>query len=133
MNDVSPRIVEQRVRNRVIETLELAGSFEEQDDYARTVPIAYVPYEVINQWEDWVHTDPHIDASISTVYSPQEVDAMRRFHVVWQMASDALPDDYPSLNRVHAMPEWSALRDEARAASAIFHVRGPMPEDREVE
>ena len=57
----SPRVVEQRVRNRVIEYLELAASFQEQQEYERNAPIAHIPYEVINQWEDWVHQDPRED------------------------------------------------------------------------
>jgi hypothetical protein len=129
----SKRIVEQRIRNNVIGYLELAGSFERQIEYSWRVPIAYVPYEVINQWEDSVDLDSTVDADIPTVYSLQEVAAMRSFHRVWQEASEALPGDYLPLAEVHALPEWSALRDEARAASAVFEVRGMMPEDREVE
>lgn len=50
----SPRLVAQRIRNRIIEYLELASSFEAQQH----APIAHVPNEVINQWEDWVPTPP---------------------------------------------------------------------------
>jgi hypothetical protein len=61
--DASERLIEQRVRNRIIEYLELAASFEEQRRYEQDVPIAYVPYEVINQWGDqvWIHPsqNPH--------------------------------------------------------------------------
>jgi hypothetical protein len=46
------RVAEQRVRNRIIEYLELAASLAAQADYDSAVPIAHVPYEVINQWED---------------------------------------------------------------------------------
>ena len=46
----SARLVEQRIRNRIIESLELAASFEVQQQYERDVPIAYVPGEVLNQW-----------------------------------------------------------------------------------
>lgn len=48
----SRRVIEQRVRNRIIEYVELASSFEAQQEYERDVPIAHIPYEVINQWED---------------------------------------------------------------------------------
>jgi hypothetical protein len=133
MDEVSRRIVEQRVRNRVMETLELAGSFEAQQAYAETVPIANVPAEVINQWSDQVHIDPSMDPDISAVYSSQEVDAMRRFHRVWLQACDAYPDGFPSVAEIQAIPEWSTLRDQARAAKAIFDQRGPMPEDREAD
>jgi len=55
----SERVVEQRVRNRVIEYLELTSSLAAQADYEKSVPIAYVPYEVINQWEDQLPRGPH--------------------------------------------------------------------------
>lgn len=121
------------MRNRVIEYLQLAGSFEQQDRYAQAVPNVNVPYEVINQWEDWGHTNVNADPNLSPVYSSQELDAMKRFHVVWDRAADALPDDYPSMSDAQAIPEWSTLRDEARAATAVFNVRGRMSEEREVE
>lgn len=133
MDAANKRVIEQRVRNRVIEYLELVGSYEKQVEYSWKVPIAYVPDEVINQWEDWVQHDPTADVDISQVYSPPEVAAMRTFHHVWLEASDALPGDYPPLAEVHAMPEWVALRDEARAASAVFESRGKLSEDREVD
>lgn len=130
MPNVSKRIVEQRVRNRVMEYLELAGSFDDQERYDEH-PIVNVSNEVISQWEDWVRTDPNGQPDFLAVYSPQEVAAMRQFHLVWQKAADALPNDYPELSEAQALPEWSALRDEAQAALAVFEVRGSMPEYRE--
>lgn len=61
--EASDRLIEQRVRNRIAEYLELAASFEDQRRDEQDVPIAYVPYEVINQWGDqvWKHPseNPH--------------------------------------------------------------------------
>jgi hypothetical protein len=53
----SRRVVEQRVRNRIIAYLEVASSLEAQQEYERDVPMAHVPYEVINQWDDRVRLD----------------------------------------------------------------------------
>jgi hypothetical protein len=133
MAGVSGRIMEQRARNRVIELLDLAGSFEQQIDYSWKVPIADVPHEVIEQWEDWVPFDPTGASDFPAVYSPQEVEALKRLYPVWLRASEALSDDLRPLADVHALPEWAALRDGARAAGAVFESRGLMPEDREVE
>jgi hypothetical protein len=57
-DDASDRLFEQRIRNRIIEYLELAASFEAQREYEQGVPIAHIPYEVISQWEDLVQTHP---------------------------------------------------------------------------
>jgi hypothetical protein len=68
-DEPSRRVVEQRVRNRIIEYLEPASSFEAQQQYERDVAIAHVPYELINQWEDWVHKDPREDRDLSDVHA----------------------------------------------------------------
>jgi len=125
-------VVEQRIRNRVIEYLDLARSYEAQQDYEHRVPIANVPYEVINMWEDNFPRDPREDANVLAVFSPDEVVAIRQFHEVWRAAADAVPQNFPSLTEVQALPEWDHLKRAADSASEVFGRRGPMPEDREV-
>ena len=122
----SPRVVSQRIRNRIIENLELAGSFEAQLEYERNVPFVNVPYEVINQWEDWVHRDPRLGVQLS-----DEVDAMATYRRVWSVVADAVPDDYPSLADVQALPAWDQLRVAANVALGVFEIRGRMAEDAE--
>jgi hypothetical protein len=128
----SRRVIEQRVRNRIIEYLELASSFEAQQEYERDVPIEPVPYEVINQWEDWVHTDPREDRDLSDIYDEAEVQAMCQFQVAWDDAASAVPNNYPSLSEVQALPESDRLRESAGFALSVFTRRGKMSEDHEV-
>ncbi|GAB3080111.1 hypothetical protein [Pedococcus soli] len=129
----SRRVVEQRVRNRVIEYLELASSFEKQREYERNAPIAHIPYEVINQWEDWVYKDPREDGNLSDVYDKPESEAMGHFHAAWEAAASAVPNNYPPLFEVQSLPEWGRLCDAAASALSVFMRRGKMPEDHEVE
>jgi hypothetical protein len=124
----TPRLVEQRVRNRVIEYLELASSFEEQVKYEARASIAYVPAEVINQWDDWVW-DVHKPLS---VYSEAEAAAMVAYKAVLDQANRATGNGSPSVREVQALPEWQAMRDAAQQALATFMRRGSLPEDREV-
>jgi hypothetical protein len=44
----------------------------------------------------------------------------------------AVPDDYPSLQAVQAMPAWEQLRREANDALAVFARRGKRDEDKPV-
>ena len=125
-------MVEQRIRNRVIEYFDLAASFGEQRQYERAVPFVNVPYEVINMWEDNFPKDPSKDSNLLVVYSPDEVKAIRNFHVVWDVAADAVPTNYPTLAEVQALPAWEQLRHAAAFAREVFARRGTMPEDREV-
>jgi len=137
VNEPAPslRVVEQRVRNRIIEYFELVGSSDEQRAYERKAP-AYVniPYEVINQWEDWVSKDPRSGSyePLST-FSAEEVQALRDYQAVWEDAVAAVPSTYPSLAEVEALPEWSDLTRSAARASVVFARRGPLPEDHEVD
>jgi hypothetical protein len=128
----SRRVVEQRVRNRIIEYLELASSFEAQQEYERDVPIEHVPYEVINQWQDWVHKDPREGRDLSDVYAGAEVEAMCQFHAAWEFAASVVPNNYPLLSEVQTLPEWDRLRAAAASALSVFMRRGKMSEDHEV-
>jgi hypothetical protein len=129
----SRRLVEQRIRNRIIDQLELAGSFEEQRQLGRTVPFVHVPYEVINGWADWVPADGWPLVGSPGVFSREEIEALRAFNTVWDEVAGEMPDDYPSLDEVQVMAAWSRLRDAATAALASFRPRGRLPEDREVQ
>jgi hypothetical protein len=131
-DELSPRILEQRVRNRVIEALELAASFEAQAAYERAVPFVNTPYEVINGFADWVSTDPRLDPSTLAVYTAEEVKSLLAFSDAWDTAARALPDDYPSVSVAQSLPEWSRLRATALMALAVFGDRGKMPEDHDV-
>lgn len=126
----SSRVVEQRIRNRVIEHLDVVASYSEQDEYARVAPV-YIPYELINQWEDWVLADPRTDSSVLKVYSEAEREALGAVQHAWKAAADALPNDYPSLESAQAMPEWAAWRDAAASALKVFSARGRMSEEEE--
>ncbi|WP_163543488.1 hypothetical protein [Occultella kanbiaonis] len=105
------RVVEQRIRNRLIEYFELASSFTAQLRYEAAAPIVHVPYEIINQWEDWtLGLDLWLDEA--QVYTAEEKEALRRFQVVWDRAAEE-------------------LRQEAELALAVFARRGRLPEDQE--
>lgn len=125
----SDQIIEQRVRNRLIEYFELASSCAAQREYEEAAPpYVHVPYEVINQWEDWV---PHLDLVLksSKVYTPEEKKALSSFQAVWETTADAVPDDYPSLDAVQVMTAWEAMRQEAESTLITFLQRWRLPED----
>lgn len=112
--------------------LALAASYGAQQEYERTVPIAHIPYEVINQWGDQFPRGLEWELERSSVYTLREAEALRRFEGVWKATSKAVPDDYPSLRAVQALPAWQELQTAAASALDILEQRGRMPEDREV-
>jgi hypothetical protein len=126
------QVIEQRIRNRIIEYLELASSFDAQIAYERAAPIVNVPYEVINQWEDQLPNGPSGIGDYPKVYTADEVEALNRFHGVWKVTWRAVPDDHPSFQAVQAMPEWEQFRREAEHALAVLARRGKLDEDQPV-
>lgn len=110
----------------MIDYLELVSSFESQREYERTAPgFENVPYEVIMQWEDWMHKGE----PLRDVYSPDEAEVLSEFWVAWEAASDAIPDDGPSLAFAQTLPEWGVMSDAATTALKVFAKRGRLPED----
>src|SRR3954471_21497519 len=89
------QVVMQRIRNRIIEYLTLASSFDAQRAYQSRAHI-HVPNEVVNQWEDWVR-DPRDKGFAEPVFSRAEQDALAQFHKVWDRVAANTPDPLPNL------------------------------------
>jgi hypothetical protein len=136
MNDASspsPRLVEQRIRNRIIEYFELASSFEAQMEYQSDVSIAWVPDEVIEMWNDLNPVDQsRWRGRLTDPYSVAEIDAMLAFHQTWEWVIANTPRQLPPLPALQQTPQWQRLRDAAETALRPFSERGRMPEDREI-
>lgn len=128
---VSDQMVAQRIRNRIIDYLELAASFAEQRHHLNTAPsFVHIPNEVINQWEDWVMTAwRHLYTA--PTYSEEELQALWRFNDIWNGVADDTPNPLPSLEDLILTEPWQRLAIGAAEALQVFHVRGRFSEDRE--
>lgn len=124
----SQQLIRQRIRNRVIEQLELLASYDLQ---WRLESVEYAPYEAINGWEDRVGT-PRPDDFVEPVFSSDEVDAVGRVHEAWEQAATELPADYPPLETVQAQPYWQNLREVSAEALGVFARRGKLSENVEI-
>jgi hypothetical protein len=129
MEENSPlRVLKLRIRNGIMDYLELASSPSEQRDYERRVPIAHVPNEMINQWEDWV-SDEDFDWYSEPEFSPAELDAIKRFHQIWESVADETPDVMPSsIEALLGTPVWQCLINGAADALSVFAARGRISE-----
>jgi hypothetical protein len=125
-------ILSQRVRNRIIEYLQVASSFQDQLEYQIAVPYVSVPGEMIEQWADWIaHDDPLKDCD-DPVFSAEERQAILQFHKAWNKVCDRTPRQLPSLVVLFSDPMWEELRKAAAEALSVFIKRGKFPEDDEV-
>jgi hypothetical protein len=124
------QLVLQRIRNRIIEYLELVSSFDDQREYQSGAPV-HVPHEVINQWEDWVR-GPRDPAFVQPLFTEEEQDAIARYHQIWNETAASTPNPLPDLESLFLTTEWQRLRDAAFEALRVFRVRGKLSEDNEV-
>ena len=117
-----------RVRNNIIDYFEVASSAAEQREYERRVPIAQVPSEMINQWEDCV---PNADFDWYSMpeYSLDEQNMLRQFHSVWNYVVENTPYEMPyTVEDLIGTPVWQRLIDAAGDALHVFGRRGRIDE-----
>jgi len=93
--DVSRDVVMQRIHNRILEYFVLVASEQEQIDYQTAVPHVNVVVELIEMWEDWVPYEEPRDHFTAPAFTPEEVDAVSRFHCVWKEVVAARPGHAP--------------------------------------
>lgn len=123
-DSISLQALKLRIRNNIIDYLELASSPDEQRKYERRVPIAQVPSELLNQWEDCV-PDADFEWYSEPEYSLEEQGAMKRFHQVWESVADDTPKIMPhTIDALIGTPVWQRLIDGAKDALRVFGKRG---------
>lgn len=117
-----------RVRNRIMEYLELASSFEAQRQLQAAAPGMSAADEVLNQWEDWVTPDwkQHFT---EPVFSAEERNGIAQFACVWGEIADGAPHPLPRLETLFATPNWQSLQRAAATLLAVFLLRGRSDEN----
>jgi len=125
----SELVIARRVRNRIMQVLDLASSFDAQLGYQHAVPRVFVPHEVIHQWDDWVQAPPARALYNPDVFSDDEVKAMADFHAVFLDVCEKTPAVLPALGELQELPEWRRLAHAAGEAARVFLRRGQLSED----
>lgn len=122
------QVLLQRVRNRLIEYLEVAASFEAQQAFLAQSPDLDVPNEIIQQWSDWVSPDWRSEL-ITPVFSENEMVAIQQFQTIWQAIAEDLVQPLPALSILQQSPLWEKLRFCAAQTLRIFMTRGRLSEE----
>lgn len=128
MSEPIPKhIVLQRLRNRIIEVLELAASQAGPPEHDKSASPIDIPSLVLNFWGDFVGDDWRRHYTAGDVFTPDEIDAIAAFQSAW----DEVPDQALALSRdtLTHMPAWFRLIESAVTSLAVFHERGRLPED----
>ncbi len=128
MSSITAETLYCRLRNRIIEHLQLVSSAEEQLAYQQSAPIAQVSDELFNTWGDWVADEKVIEQFTAPVFSPEEQLAIHEFNSALDAVAGRTPQDLPYITDFIGTPAWQELASAASKALAVFQVRGTSPE-----
>ncbi len=115
------QLVAQRLRNRVLEYLELVATAE------LDVP-ALKTSDIVNLWEDSVSDMPNPLFEIPP-YTRDEAEALEAFAKAWQRFCVATPQWPETYTALFAHAAWRQFREAAAVALTALMKRGLLPED----
>jgi hypothetical protein len=121
----SEQVVNQRIRSRIAEYLEMLVAYESD-------PSLWSLNETINQWEDWVRSPASEDQFPAPTYTQSECTHLIAVDRAWLAFADVTPQSLMDSVAEMKRPEWGALVQSAREALDVFMQRGRLPEDHEM-
>jgi len=110
-------ISREQYRSRIIEVLRLLASREEQLEYKRRVPIAHVSAELFCSWDEVFWPD---DKNLRAAFSSEELDALMKFHSLFDRVCHLLPQQLPPIQEFMNSPHWLRLSRGAAQALQLF-------------
>ncbi len=118
MDEIRQQLLYQRLRNRVIELLDLFCSLHDIASFGS--------FEAINMVEDWLPLDYE---KAPKVFSQKEKKAVREFMELWEVAADVTNEETQNVEWLERSVEWVRLSKSAKRALRIFSERGRFSED----
>jgi hypothetical protein len=119
---VPPKLIEQRIRNRIYEYVESVAEFPANRG-------AWDLNELVNSWEDYVPDPFQADMFSAPTFTAGEVAAMAEVHFAWLAFSDATPQNIDDEAIAMRTPQWTALVEASRRACSTFSTRGKLEEE----
>ena len=121
--DVSRKLLQQRIRNRVIENLE---------SFADPVWVRKLGTdEIINMWYDHMDDDEDFTFFTEPVFNLKETNAIKRFHYLLESTYKTIPTTW-SLSDLSNNQEWKQLTIQAHEELSVFMERGRFSEEAEI-
>lgn len=119
-DSASPEMVDRRIRNRIIECLEIAADAAALAEFGA--------FSFINLWDDWVQP-PIAERYAAPVFTAAEAKAIQAFHDTLDQAAQATDADITRPEELSSRAPWRAVLAGAAAALSVFLERGRLPED----
>jgi len=127
-DEITPTLLNQRMRNGVMWYLEIASSFEVQLRLQAAVPRVNVPNDIFNMWGDWIREDTP-ESYCEPVFSRDEQAAIWRYNAILDDVLDEVPEDWPKLLELIKTEHWKYLRGAAESTLEVFLRRGFFSQD----
>lgn len=122
MGEVSDRVILQRLRNRVMESLEMLRDGVSVDEIGTA--------EVINIWYDYVDGEERLSFFREAVFTEEELASINEMMEVMETNCEAVPCTWAQRDLAFCEP-WSNIVFTANKALLVFEKRGRFDEDRE--
>jgi hypothetical protein len=130
--EISQTVVDQRVRNRIIEYFELVSDKNKLLEYQNNVDFVNVLSELVNQWEDWFSIDGYKNGWYDIpIYTKEERKALLSYHCLWSTVVHEMPNNIQTINHFLCSDWWLKIQKKAKSCLIIFMDRGFLDEDRE--
>ncbi|CAG1771168.1 hypothetical protein BAC3_01601 [uncultured bacterium] len=120
---MTSQLVYQRIRNRIIEVLELLIKSENSSP-------KFQLNELINFWEDWINSPLQENEFPMPVYTEAEDKLLREVSSAINAFCEVTPKSITNEAEAMALPEWSAVIVTARSAHIAMMKRGKFSEDK---
>jgi hypothetical protein len=121
---MSSTLIEQRIRNRIIEWLEMMVVYQVN-------PPSYDLNEVLNQWEDWNSSPASVEMYPPPVYTHEEATCLMSVGVAWSELCDATPNLIVHEVEQFSKPEWAKLVAASNEALRVLSLRRKFSEESE--
>jgi hypothetical protein len=119
---VPPKLIEQRIRNRIYEYVESVAEFPANRG-------VWNLNELVNSWEDYVPDPFQAHLFPAPTFSAGEVAAMAEVHSAWLAFSDAAQPNIDDEALAMQRPQWTTFVEVSRLASSTFSIRGKLDEE----
>ena len=120
------RLIDQRIRNRIIEMLEWVIECE------HTAPDLGLE-ELVNAWDDLVDSPFQPDRFPDPTYTDEERQSLRAVSAAMDAFCVATPQKIIDQDGALMLSEWKTLTSRAKDAYTCLMNRGRLPEDRETQ
>jgi hypothetical protein len=121
---MTSQLIDQRVRNRIIEMLEWLIECE-------STPPQLGMDELINSWEDWVPIPVEQGYFPCPVFTSEEADLLCKVSSVIRTFCEITPKSIQDGAAAVALPQWVSVISAAKSALSVMCKRGRMSEDEE--